>query len=57
VDNGAKRDAVARHVRDSRTTVSVYVTKGSSTTVNQINDGSYKRFEAPAQFTITSVAY
>lgn len=44
VDNGAGNDAVVKLVQDGRPIVSVYVRKGSNTTVGQINDGSYELF-------------
>lgn len=44
VDNGTAHDAVVELVHDGKPVVSVYVSKGSITTVDDIDDGSYELF-------------
>jgi hypothetical protein len=44
VDNGTEHDAVVKLVQGGKPCVSVYVSKGSNTTVGNINDGSYELF-------------
>ncbi|MGH8572485.1 MAG: hypothetical protein ACREX8_07915, partial [Gammaproteobacteria bacterium] len=44
VDNGTEHDAVVKLVQSGEPIVSVYVRKGSKTTVEKINDGSYELF-------------
>jgi hypothetical protein len=44
IDNGTEHDAVVKLVQDGESIVSVYVGKGSNTTVDNINDGSYQLF-------------
>ncbi|MCU1609663.1 MAG: hypothetical protein QOH09_4180 [Pseudonocardiales bacterium] len=44
VDNGTEHDAVVKLVQDGESIISVYVGKGSNTTVDNINDGSYELF-------------
>lgn len=44
VDNGTEHDAVVKLVQGGSPVVSVYVGKGSETTVGKINDGSYELF-------------
>ncbi|MGH3855621.1 MAG: hypothetical protein ACRDR6_19450 [Pseudonocardiaceae bacterium] len=44
IDNGTDSDAVVKLVQGGRPIVSVYVSKMSSATVGQINDGSYELF-------------
>jgi hypothetical protein len=44
IDNGAEHDAVVKLVQGGRPIVSVYVSQGSKTTVEQISDGSYDLF-------------
>lgn len=44
VDNGTENDAVVKLMQDGKSIVSVYVGKGSNTTVDNINDGSYELF-------------
>ncbi len=44
IDNGTGHDAVVKLVQSGTPVISVYVSKGSSATVGQINDGSYELF-------------
>ncbi|MGA9694019.1 MAG: hypothetical protein WBR33_21755, partial [Pseudonocardiaceae bacterium] len=44
IDNGTEHDAVVKLVQAGKSIVSVYVSKGSNTTVDNINDGGYELF-------------